>query len=41
MDSTPNPERATTSLTTHASRSSGRTRASAPPWRPNGVRSPW
>ena len=39
--STLKPERATTSLTTHASRSSGRTRASAPEWRPNGVRSPW
>ena len=34
------PERATTSLTTPASRSSGRTRDSAPAWRPNGVRSP-
>jgi hypothetical protein len=34
------PERATTSLTTQASRSSGRTRESAPECRPNGVRSP-
>ena len=34
------PERATTSLTTQARRSSGRTRDRAPACRPNGVRSP-
>ena len=34
------PERATTSLTTPTSRSSARTRDSAPACRPNGVRSP-